>query len=319
MDSRIVITPNFDHIYDDHAGTQTGGTISVKSYYDDDVAEVIRRGDRLILKMHGTISTPNNLIFSRNDYAKARIEHAHFYKILEALAITHTFLFLGAGINDPDIRLLLEDYAFRFRYSRKHYFILPKSALTEEEKEIMETGIYLYDTYDDSQTFAEKLRRNLASWKHTHLQGDPRIIRDPLSYNSYSPKENSMIEDTLVSMSKDLNEGLRQAKKLFDNGEKVEAELLYAKLVVSFDDPIAMIEYARVLRKMGNYQKASELLGNALSKAETANNMETCAYAWQQKGKIEECLGNYSTAKSHYSEALHIYGTLDKNPYLCTS
>lgn len=136
LDLRIIATPNFDNIYDVYAQHETAGTTSIKRYYDDDVADIIRKSDRLILKIHGDIQTPDKLIFSKIDYAHARNTYTHFYKILEALMLTHTFIFLGAGLNDPDISLLLEDYNFRYSFTRKHYFIIPKKTLTPEEREI---------------------------------------------------------------------------------------------------------------------------------------------------------------------------------------
>lgn len=136
LDSRIIATPNFDNIYDVYVQHETAGTTNIKRYYDEDVADIIRKNDRLILKIHGDIQTPDKLIFSKIDYAHARNTYAHFYKILEALMLTHTFIFLGAGLNDPDISLLLEDYNFRYSFTRKHYFIIPKKTLTPEEREI---------------------------------------------------------------------------------------------------------------------------------------------------------------------------------------
>lgn len=136
LDSRIIATPNFDNIYDVYVQHETAGTTNIKRYYDEDVADIIRKNDRLILKIHGDIQTPDKLIFSKIDYAHARNTYAHFYKILEALMLTHTFIFLGAGLNDPDISLLLEDYNFRYSFTRKHYFIIPKKTLTPKEQEI---------------------------------------------------------------------------------------------------------------------------------------------------------------------------------------
>ena len=46
------------------------------------------------------------MVFTRNEYADARNKYRDFYSIIEALAITHTFLFLGCGLNDPDTRLM---------------------------------------------------------------------------------------------------------------------------------------------------------------------------------------------------------------------
>lgn len=81
------------------------------------------------------------MIFTRDDYSKARNTHPGFYAILGALAITHTFLFLGCGLNDPDIRLLLEDYAFKHEFSRPHYFVLPVRQIPPSIQTAIETSL----------------------------------------------------------------------------------------------------------------------------------------------------------------------------------
>jgi hypothetical protein len=138
LDSRIVATPNFDKIYETYANHKASGSIRVKHHYDDDVAEAVRRNDRLILKVHGSVDTPNQMIFTRAEYAEARNRHRTFYTVLEALALTHTFVFLGCGVSDPDIRLLLEDIFFRFKHARPHVFVLPLKAVHPDVVKIIE-------------------------------------------------------------------------------------------------------------------------------------------------------------------------------------
>lgn len=161
LDAKIVITPNFDNIYDRFALQETHGTIIIKKYYEPDVAETIRLNKRLIIKNHGSIEDPNNLIFSRRDYSEARTKHKAFYEILDSLSITNTFLFLGCGTNDPDIRLLLEDYQNRFQYSREHYFVLPKKSnplgVNQILQETMNIKILEYDKKDHHIEFIESL------------------------------------------------------------------------------------------------------------------------------------------------------------------
>lgn len=158
LDSRIVITPNFDKIYDSYAGSASAGTINVKRYTDSDIADYIRKSERMILKIHGCITSPDHLIFSKIDYAKARTEYNNFYLILESLILTHTFIFLGAGINDPDIRLLLEDYAFRYKLTKKHHFVIPKNVLTEEELQIYSESMNInFIKYDSKSNHKELL------------------------------------------------------------------------------------------------------------------------------------------------------------------
>lgn len=126
LDSSIVLTPNFDKIFDNYASAQNHNLLKVKKYYDDDIPRVLRGGgsQRLILKIHGCIDTPDKLIFTREDYADIRNKHAGFYKSIDALVLTHTFLFIGCGMNDPDLSLVLEQYARSFGVAPPQYVAL---------------------------------------------------------------------------------------------------------------------------------------------------------------------------------------------------
>jgi hypothetical protein len=128
LDSRIVATPNFDKIFEVRINEIQHASVRVKTYSDDDVAECLRRPERVVIKMHGTIDTPGKMIFSRIEYARARAAHRPFYELLAALAATHTFLFVGCGLGDPDVRLLLEDYAFRHPVGSPHYLVTHSKA-----------------------------------------------------------------------------------------------------------------------------------------------------------------------------------------------
>ncbi len=138
LDSRIVATPNFDKIYETYANGQAHGSIRIKHHYDNDVAEAVRRSHRLILKVHGTVDTPQRMIFTRKEYAEARQKYRSFYLVLEALALTHTFFFLGCGLSDPDIRLLLEDIYFRHPTGRPHVIVLPRGGVHGDVLKVIE-------------------------------------------------------------------------------------------------------------------------------------------------------------------------------------
>lgn len=153
LDSRIVASPNFDKIYETRVNQQQNGSVRVKRYYDGDVAEAIRSPQRVFIKVHGCVDTPDKMIFTRSDYAKARNVNAAFYDILSALFLTHTFLFLGCGLDDPDVRLLLEDHAFAHEVSRPHYFVLPAGKVSPIAKgaveESMSVNLLEYDSANE--------------------------------------------------------------------------------------------------------------------------------------------------------------------------
>ena len=161
LDSRIVLTPNFDNIYDRYALQESIGTTIIKKHYEPDVAESIRLNKRIIIKNHGSIESPNDIIFTRKEYAEARIKHQNFYSILDSLFITNTFLFLGCGTNDPDIRILLEENKFRFQYSREHYFTLATKSNPKGVNEILEDTMNIkiieYDKKDNHKELIDSL------------------------------------------------------------------------------------------------------------------------------------------------------------------
>ncbi|NMY54435.1 SIR2 family protein [Pseudomonas sp. WS 5051] len=126
LDASIVVSPNFDNIYDTYAANISAGTIMVKAHTDGEIANYLHGGKtRLLIKTHGSANDPQNIIFTRRDYAAARTKHTLFYEILKALALTHTFLFLGCGTDDPDIRMLFEDIQFAHGRMPYHYMTLP--------------------------------------------------------------------------------------------------------------------------------------------------------------------------------------------------
>lgn len=136
LDSSIVLTPNFDKIFDNYAAAQSHNLLKIKKYYDDDIPRVLRGGghQRLILKIHGCIDTPDKLIFTREDYADIRNKNANFYKAIDALVLTHTFLFVGCGMNDPDLALILEQYARSFGAAPPQYVALSGKISSEYKR-----------------------------------------------------------------------------------------------------------------------------------------------------------------------------------------
>lgn len=157
LDSRFVLTTNFEKIYENHANQVQHNTVIVKSYHDSDVADAFRRTQRVVLKVHGSVDSPEKAIFTRSDYARARTEHGHFYQLLEALFLTHTFVFLGASMKDPDIQLLLENYAYRFSGSRPHFMVMSRGSVPAAVLEIMESSMNLHAVLYDSANHHKEL------------------------------------------------------------------------------------------------------------------------------------------------------------------
>ncbi|QUJ69359.1 SIR2 family protein (plasmid) [Photobacterium sp. GJ3] len=179
LDSRLVITPNFDKIYDSYATGQTHGSVIIKNHYDSDIHSAIRENGRLIIKAHGTIDTPEKLIFTRKEYAEARSKYSNFYEILEALSVTHTFIFIGCGVNDPDIRLLLEDTFFKHDSYKPHYMLMPNGSLHKDQINIIQRTMNLRVLGYSKNNNHIELTDSLAN-----LEVKVNSVRDELRQNS---------------------------------------------------------------------------------------------------------------------------------------
>lgn len=161
LDTKIVVTPNFDKIYDTYASTASASTVMIKSYADDDLLEVVSGSGRYILKIHGDIDTPNGLVFSRSQYARSRAERPGVYRLVEAMMLSNAFLFIGCGTSDPDIALLLENYRFEHKYSTGHYILLPKPVHQDTAgllKSTRNLNVLVYDPKDNHKALTDSLK-----------------------------------------------------------------------------------------------------------------------------------------------------------------
>jgi SIR2-like protein len=121
LDSRIVITTNFDKIYERYClGTSQDG-YKIIPYNSDDIGDALRSDTRLIIKAHGTIDEISKMVFTKSEYHAAKRDYPQFYNILRAIFLTHTCVFVGCSLDDPDVLLVLEEVRITASTQRPHY------------------------------------------------------------------------------------------------------------------------------------------------------------------------------------------------------
>ena len=125
LDPKVVITTNYDRIYDDYCqeGKARDG-YNICKYYEDNALNTLRSPTRLILKAHGCVSDASKIVLSRSQYFKARQSNAQFYKILDSLFLLNTALFVGCSLADPDLQLILENVNLSAQSSHPHYAVI---------------------------------------------------------------------------------------------------------------------------------------------------------------------------------------------------
>jgi len=128
LDARIVVTTNFDKIYEAYCQKQSTEGYKVISYDSSSLVDEVRSDTRLIIKAHGSINEINKMIFTKSQYHNAKQQYPNFYEVLKSLFMTNTVLFIGCGLNDPDVCLLLEEVKIVGSPSRPHYILVKQGA-----------------------------------------------------------------------------------------------------------------------------------------------------------------------------------------------
>jgi len=135
MDPKIVITTNYDDIYEKYCaeGDATAG-YNVCRYHDTHLINDLRSPVRSIIKAHGCVTDLSKSVLTKHQYFKARQDSGNFFKLLDALFITHTLLFIGYGLGDPDIQLLLENTNITAPSAHQHYAVIRRGSMHEALK-----------------------------------------------------------------------------------------------------------------------------------------------------------------------------------------
>ncbi|WP_448218393.1 SIR2 family protein [Endozoicomonas sp. 2B-B] len=124
LDSNIVITTNFDKIYENYCESTSQEGYKVVTYDTGNLGDHLRSDQRVIIKAHGTINDFQKMIFTKSQYHKAKADYPHFYEILKAILLTKTCIFIGCGMDDPDILLMLEDVKITSSSTFPHYALI---------------------------------------------------------------------------------------------------------------------------------------------------------------------------------------------------
>ena len=167
IDSKVVITTNFDSIYDNLC---KGSTYSILDYEEaESIVQTLKSPTNLIIKAHGTIQKPTKLIFTSSQYFKSQQENPVFYNILYSLFLTNIVVFLGYGLSDPDINLILQYLHKSACEASPHYLVKEKGTapqLIKHWKETYNVQIIEYgDSYADLEPAIEELANKVDAFR----------------------------------------------------------------------------------------------------------------------------------------------------------
>lgn len=124
LDSRIVITTNFDKIYERYCLNTSAEGFKVVTYESPSLADELRSDTRLIIKAHGNIDDIQRMVFTRAEHHRIKQEFQPFYEMLKAVVLLNTVIFIGCSFEDPDVMLLLAEVKITASSDRPHYVLV---------------------------------------------------------------------------------------------------------------------------------------------------------------------------------------------------
>ncbi|KRF05310.1 hypothetical protein ASH00_13085 [Arthrobacter sp. Soil782] len=163
---RIIVTTNYDKILERHF--QSG--YKTLTYEQEDVASHVRQGKHLLLKLHGSVDNPSNMVLTRMDFTRLRRNGRNTLDTLEALLLTRTALFIGYSLDDPDLRLILENQ-FGAKGSRPGHYLLASTKTSPTQRNLLKNAYgvttveYSGDHHDGVQRSLSELARLVSDAK----------------------------------------------------------------------------------------------------------------------------------------------------------
>lgn len=155
LDPKILVTTNYDHVYENLCLKDGASGYVVLKYYDEGLVARLRSPSRLILKVHGCMDTPERTVLTKSEYFAARQKFPSFFNTLESLFLTHTLVFIGYGLSDPDIQLLLENSSITAASAHPHYAVMPRGTHQSLRAAFRNTYNVEVLEYDSSDNHAE--------------------------------------------------------------------------------------------------------------------------------------------------------------------
>lgn len=102
LPSEQIVTTNYDQLFES-ASEAIRRPVAVLPY------ESVKSGDRWVLKMHGCISQPEDIVLTREDYLRYAEQRRALAGVVQSLLITKHMLFVGFSLDDENFHRIADD------------------------------------------------------------------------------------------------------------------------------------------------------------------------------------------------------------------
>jgi hypothetical protein len=171
----LALTSNYDTLLETAFGESLNTRVTV--YTHTDIFDLLGANSRkafFVFKVHGDINRMTTVVLGRTDYRKLIHANEQYRRALQLLFSTRTALFIGFGLTDPDLLLLLEELRETFKgYLRTHYALMDTRTCSGIMRRRFEKdyGISIIpytsstNKHPEIETFLRKLRNQVKTMK----------------------------------------------------------------------------------------------------------------------------------------------------------
>lgn len=187
-----IVTTNYDGLIEKGFAKADGSTLHTFTHADTaELSGAFTDGKPFLLKAHGSINRVETIILTRNDYRQIIYKNPAYRDFLKTLFKTRTIFFLGFGLSDPDMELLLDEMNAHYDgYTRTHFALMSASQISTIQAELYvnDYGIEVIfyhsssDAHREVTDFLKELARQTDPKKHVFsklLQINQYLDNDP--------------------------------------------------------------------------------------------------------------------------------------------
>lgn len=153
LDPKTIVTTNYDEFVERNFEHFSGGTEahSIVRHDGTHLLNDLRSPIRNIVKVHGCVSNPHDIVLDRTSYFEARKKNPALFSLVSALMTVNTVLFLGYSVSDPDIRIILENINLISKSENSHYALVSKFEHSSIKMALTSTYNIKYLEYAEGQ------------------------------------------------------------------------------------------------------------------------------------------------------------------------
>lgn len=199
LSSAEVVTTNYDAFFE-KATRATGRSVAVIPY------EAPKDVDRWLVKMHGCVDRPQDIVITKEDYELYQDRRACLQGIVQSLLVTKHMLFLGFSLTDPNFHSVMDSVRRATRSYRSQQVSLgtsvqlqPNAELAQLFQEDLAFAWMSDEARPISISCAARMADIFLDCLNSHAQSAVDFIANPI-YDSMLSEDERLIKKQIQQM-----------------------------------------------------------------------------------------------------------------------